>query len=436
MSSLSLEQVKIIKATVSVLQEHGYKITARFYEDMLAEVPDLNNGKFANYFKLSLNDTSYYIVFNETNQTNGHQAAALAGSLYAYAAHIDDLGVLSTAMERISQKHASLYVQPEQYDIVGHYLLGAMKTVLGDALTPEIHGAWAAAYQQLANLLINREAHLLEKAGEWNFWRDFRIIRKIRESSEITSFHLAPLDEKPLPSYLPGQYISIRTSVPDIQHLQARQYSLSDAPHPHYYRISIKKEQGVDLHDPHAKTHPGYISNILHSEKDVGDSLQVSNPAGEFFVDTRQQDFFDVPIVLISAGVGLTPNLSILNTLIEKKSKRRISWVHASRNSGVQAFRDHIKKVVNTHDNVQSHVFIKEPGEDDVEGVDYHLKGRMSLLRLDANRDLFTHDPRAQYFICGPERFMTDMAKWLEEQGVRGQRIKTEVFGTGELPRA
>lgn len=85
MSSLSPGQVKFIKATVPVLQEHGNEITTRLYQNMLAEIPDLNN------------------VFNQPNQFNGHQAAALAGSLYAYAAHFDDLGVLSPAMERISQ---------------------------------------------------------------------------------------------------------------------------------------------------------------------------------------------------------------------------------------------------------------------------------------------------------------------------------------------
>ena len=376
------------------------------------------------------------LVFNQTNQLNGHQAAALAGSLYAYAAHIDDLGVLSPALERISQKHVSLYVKPEQYDVVGNYLLQAMKKVLGDALTPDIHDAWAVAYQQLANLMIRREAQLLEEAIGWRDWKEFRIIQKIRESSEITSFHLAPLDGKSLPCYLPGKYISIRTSVPNIHYLQARQYSLSDAPHPDYYRVSIKKEQALNTDEPNAKAHPGFISNILHCEKDVGDLVEVSHPAGEFFLETRQKDSSGVPIVLISAGVGLTPNLSILNTLIAKKSERKISWVHASRNSRVQAFGNYIKKIAKAYGNVQSHVFIKEPGENDVEGVDYQFTGRMSLDKLNADHDLFIHDSRAEYYICGPEKFMADMARYLEVQGVEDKRIKMELFGTGETSKA
>lgn len=418
MSMLNPEQVKIIKATVPVLQQHGNEITTCFYQNMLGEIPNLNN------------------VFNQTNQLNGHQAAALAGSLYAYAAHIDNLGVLSPALERISQKHVSLYVTPEQYDIVGNHLLQAMKKVLGDALTPDLHDAWAVAYQQLANLMINREAQLLKEADDWRDWRDFRIIQIIPESSEITSFYLAPLDGKPLPSYLPGQYVSIRIPVPDIHYLQARQYSLSDAPHSDYYRVTVKKEHAPDIDNPDVKAHPGYISNILHSAKKLGDLVEVSHPAGEFFLDTRQEDSSDVPIVLISAGVGLTPDLSIFNTLIAKDPKRQISWVHASRNSRVQAFRDYIKNIANTHDNVQSHVFIKEPGENDVEGDDYQFSGRMSLNKLNAVDDLFIHNPKAEYYICGPDMFMADMAKYLEEQGVEDGRIKLEVFGTGEMPKA
>ena len=284
--------------------------------------------------------------------------------------------------------------------------------------------------------MILREAKLFEEAGDWNRWREFRIIQKIRESSEITSFHLAPVDGKLLPSYLPGQYVSIRTSVSDIQYLQARQYSLSDVPHPGFYRISIKKEHVLDIDGSGAKAQPGYISNVLHREKNTGDSVEVSHPAGDFFLNVSQQGSSDVPVVLISAGVGLTPEISMFNTLIANHSKSKISWVHASRNSRVQAFGDHIKNTAYAHENVQIHIFIKEPGENDVQGIDYQFAGRMSLDRLDADHDLFIHDSSAEYYICGPESFMADMARYLEGQGVEGKRIKMEIFGTGRVTRS
>ena len=121
--ALTPEQVQLIKATVPILRQHGKEITTSFYKDMLTDHPELKH------------------IFNQTNQINGHQASALADALYAYASHIDNLKVLGPAVERIDQKHASLYIQPEQYDIVGSYLLKAMKDVLGDGLTEDIHTA-------------------------------------------------------------------------------------------------------------------------------------------------------------------------------------------------------------------------------------------------------------------------------------------------------
>jgi nitric oxide dioxygenase len=117
---LSQEQVQLIKATVPALQAHGQAITTLFYKTVLEEHPSLHS------------------IFNQTNQENNHQAQALAGALYGYAVHIDDLGILSPTVEKICQKHVSLYIQPKHYAIVGEGLLRAMGSVLGSALTPEI----------------------------------------------------------------------------------------------------------------------------------------------------------------------------------------------------------------------------------------------------------------------------------------------------------
>jgi nitric oxide dioxygenase len=216
------------------------------------------------------------------NQLTGHQQQALAGTLYAYASYIDDLGVLAPAVELIVHKHASLYIRPEHYNIVGTYLLAAMKDVLGHALTPDILEAWTAAYWQLANLLISKEESLYKEAEGWTDWRDFTIASKIRESDEIMSFYLKPIDGRPLPTFRPGQYISVRVDVPGLEYSQARQYSLSDKHAPHCYRISVKREQGLDPKMPTAKAHPGYVSNIMHDVKKDGDVIKVSHPSGRF----------------------------------------------------------------------------------------------------------------------------------------------------------
>ncbi|KAH9932218.1 globin-like protein [Fomitopsis serialis] len=412
--SLTPEQVQIIKATVPVLVEHGTTITTRFYQNMLTAHPELNN------------------VFNNAHQVSGHQPRALAMALFAYASHIDDLGALGPAVELICNKHASLYIRPEHYDIVGTYLLAAMKEVLGDALTPAIHDAWAAAYWQLAKLMIDREEQLFQASQGWRDWRDFKIQRKVRESDEITSFYLVPVDGGQLPGFLPGQYISVRMEVPDLKALQARQYSLSDAPGKAYYRISVKRETGLNMADPGSAAYPGYVSNLLHDHKHEGDVLQVSHPYGDFFLAAPT----DAPVVLLSAGVGLTCIMSILNTLTESGSPRPIAWIHAARAQKIRAFAAHVADIVHAHENVHTVLFTSNPAAEDVRGVHYHHEGRMDLARLDREKDLFVGDKRAQYFVCGPTSFMVDMEKALKGYSVEDERVHLELFGAGGVPKA
>ncbi|KAK4551918.1 Nitric oxide oxidoreductase [Recurvomyces mirabilis] len=417
--SLTPQQVDIIRSTALVLQEHGNAITTSFYDTLLKEAPDLNN------------------VFNQANQRNNHQAQALAGALYAYASHIDDLGTLSPAVEKICQKHASLYIMPHQYKVVCEYLLRAMGDVLGAALTKEILDAWGAAYWQLANLMIEREEQLLQDAEDWTDWRHFRIEDKIKESAEITSFYLKPVDGQKLPPYKPGQYVSVLMDVPQIQYLQSRQYSLSDAPNPDYYRVSIKKDEGLNVSQPDAEAHPGFISNIMHDVKNVGDVIKVSHPAGDFFLDSEHNT--DVPIVLFSAGVGLTPMMSILNTLVSRNttSPQRISFIHGARTTVVQGFGKHVRATADQNPDVTASIFVKSPDmRTDIEGVDFHHVGRVRLDVLDRSKDLYLYDKGTRYFVCGPDSFMADVHEGLRNLGVEDERIMMEVFGTGHVPKA
>ncbi len=406
--SLTSQQIQIVKATAPILLEHGKTITVIFYKNMLLAHEELRN------------------VFNIPNQKNERQPVALATALYAYATHIDDLGVLSPAVELICQRHASLYIRPEQYDIVGKYLLEAMKLVLGDALTQEIHDAWAVAYWQLARILIGREEQLMETTNGWTDWRGMRIERKVPESDLITSFYLVPVDGKPLPTFLPGQYISIKTRVPLLGHDQIRQYSLSDAPRKDYYRISVKAESGLDMTNTQSTSHPGYISNILHNDKKVGDVLSVSHPFGEFVLG-KQAD--DAPLVLLSAGVGLTCLMSMLNASVD--SHRPISWIHGARTTSVRPFAEHIKELDAKHDNLNTVRFVSKLADGDVTGVDYDRTGRVALGKLDPSRHLFLHDMRSRYYVCGPAHFITDVQRGLKERGVADDRVHAELFGTG-----
>lgn len=186
---LSPEQRNLVKASAPALASHGVDITQSFYTHIVGENPGLKNS------------------FNLTHQANGLQAQALANAVYAYAVNIDDLTPLLPAVGLINHKHASLYVRPEHYAVVGTYLLEAIQRILGEAVTADLLGAWAAAYWQLAKILILQEHALYKGNGGMKDWSDFRIARKEKESSVITSFYLEPVDKalQPLPKYQPGQ---------------------------------------------------------------------------------------------------------------------------------------------------------------------------------------------------------------------------------------
>ncbi|KAI1371770.1 flavohemo protein [Hypoxylon crocopeplum] len=404
---ISPEHIAIVKATAPVLKEHGVAITTLFYENMIAAHPELKN------------------TFSMSNQNSGAQPRALATAVFAYASYVDDLGKLKAAVERIAHKHESLNVQPEQYPIVGKHLLEAVAAVLGDACTSEIGEAWTAAYAALADIFINREQQLYAAHANWPNWRRFKIQQKIQETSEITSFYLVPEDGAPLPLFLPGQYISLQVFVPQMGHMQPRQYSLSEAPRSDYYRISVKKEKGRKIGIP------GLISNLLHDNYKEGDVLELTAPAGEFFVNPKEDE--SKPIVLISAGVGLTPMISILNSDVNASSRRPISWIHGVHSSEVRAFSNHIRDTCakDVKNSINATLFVTSPQERDIEGVDYHFAGRVDLSKLDPKSGLFLDDANAEYYICGPYVFMIDMEKYLVGAGVGTERIHLEVFGTG-----
>ncbi|KAJ5152687.1 Flavohemoprotein [Penicillium canariense] len=392
-AGLTSDQVRLIKATVPVLTEHGNKITTVFYKNMLTVHPELNN------------------VFNIPNQINGHQPRALTSALFAYAMNIDNLGALGPAVEMICNKHVSLYIKPDDYKIVGKYLLEAMGEVLGEALTPAIKDAWEMAYWQLADIMISRESQIYEQNDGWTDWREFKIADKVNESDEITSFYLAPVDGKPLPTFRPGQYISVQIEVPELKYLQPRQYSLSDKPSQDYYRISVKKEKGLAATDSAPATHAGYVSNLLHDRFNKGDTLNVSHPCGDFFLSATDANPAS-PVVLISAG-------------------RKLHFIHGARTSAARAFKDHFSALQTDHPNLQTTFFTSHPAEGEKEGNDFDHIGRVDLTKLDANTELFIDSPATEYYICGPDKFMTDIQAALKEKGVGADRIKMERFGTG-----
>ncbi|KAI5461811.1 flavodoxin reductases (ferredoxin-NADPH reductases) family 1 [Mariannaea sp. PMI_226] len=401
-SRLTPQQIQIVKSTVPALEQHGVAITTLFYNRLLETHPELKN------------------IFNTAHQATGEQPAALAHAVWAYAVNIDNPQTLEAAISRIGHKHASLGVTAGLYSVVGEGLLVAIKDVLGNAVDESVVAAWGAAYQELADYFIQFEADLyreaLETPGGWKGWRKFFISGKIPEGEEIISFHLTPVDRDALPAYKPGQFLSVRCYVPELGVYQPRQYSLSDVPNGKYFQISVKKEFASD------KKPAGRVSNVLHESLPEGSEVDVSMPFGDFVLDVNAT----TPVVLLSGGVGLTPMMSMLQTITNQGKSRRVVFVHATRNGRVHAMKSTLTRILSENPQIDRAIFYEEVSKHDVQGVDYDFSGRVDLSKI---RDMAIL-PGADYYICGPLPFMNAQSKDLRDIGVNEEHIHMEVFGS------
>jgi nitric oxide dioxygenase len=391
---------KIVQATVPVLREHGEKITGVFYSQMFEAHPELLN------------------VFNPANQRNGGQAKSLAASVLTYAAYIDRLDQLGGMVDQIAQKHFSLEILPAHYPIVGKYLLSAIKTVLGEAATPEILEAWGAAYDQLAAVMIGREKQLYDEAanqpGGWRGFKPFVVIRKQQESERITSFYLFPEDRAPLPGFKPGQYLSVKVRIPGSEFQQIRQYSLSSLPNGEYYRISVKRESAPDEGSPR-----GQISNYLHEHVEEGSTVLVHVPGGHFAINENSNS----PVVLISGGVGITPAVCMLQRLAQE-NRRETLFVHATTNRRHHAFREEVLALTEAHPLVRSVIYYEQPAATDESETDYDHRGRITRESLAQ----YLPGPDAEYYYCGPIGFMNALSSLLDNLGVPLAKRYSEAF--------
>ena len=387
---LSQETINIIKSTVPVLEEHGKTITTTFYKNMFEAHPELLN------------------VFNHVNQAQGRQQTALANTVYAAAANIDNLEAILPAVVQIAHKHKSLGITEDQYPIVGYHLLGAIKEVLGDAATPEIIAAWGDAYGVIADVFIGIEKDMYDQAeeveGGWRTFKDFIIADKIVESDVITSFYLKPTDGQQLPSYKPGQYITVRLTIPGEEYTLNRQYSLSQAETGDLYRISVKRE---DEFDPNGK-----VSTFLHNGMNTGDTIEVSVPAGHFHLDVENT----TPVTLISGGVGITPMMSMYETIAKVSPERPVTFLHSARTRKHQAFDVRLKELNASLANSKYAAIYSEEGD-----------GFITREFLEANVL-----EGSDIYVCGPTPFMQAVLSSLYQLGFPEDKVHFEFFGPAE----
>ncbi|MEP6979304.1 MAG: globin domain-containing protein [Nakamurella sp.] len=391
-SLLSSRSAAVVNATAGVVAAHAEEITARFYPRMFAERPDLLR------------------VFNRGNQATGEQSRALAASVVAYAVQLIDPTAPSFhhVMERIAYKHISLGIRPEQYTIVGHHLLAAVGEVLGDAVTPEIADAWNEVYWLFATQLIAEEARLYQDADidPDRPLRPYRVVRRIEETKDVVSFVLEPDDGRELPTISPGQYVSVFVDLADGSR-QPRQYTVSSTGLGHRLQITVRRVVGVN------GAPDGQVSSFLHDHTAIGDVLDVSSPAGDFVVQPT-----DGPLLLASAGAGITTVLPIVEHIARTQPDRTVIVAHADRTAEDHALRDTVLHVGRQLDDFTAYTWYETVAADDRRS----RHGFMDLSTVPLPADL-------QVFTCGPLPFMRHIRSTLLARGIPADRIRYEVFG-------
>jgi ferredoxin-NADP reductase/MOSC domain-containing protein YiiM len=298
------------------------------------------------------------------------------------------------------------------------YLPGHARQELARALTiPELSPGWKTSLRALLDQADGEQGRATGNSGlttvaggpppAWAGFRPLRVVGVDAESRDVFSVRLASGDTAPLPTALPGQFLTLRLHPRVDGPPVIRSYSLSGRPGDANYRISVKQE-------PH-----GAASGYLRSHLRAGDTLEVAAPRGTFTLASG-----DGPVLLLSAGIGATPVLAMLHTLAAERSTRQVWWVHGARNRGEHPFARETRALLARLLNAHAHVCYSRPGADDRQGVDYATPGRLSADLLDQ-----LEFPRtADAYLCGPPAFMRELTDALVSLGLDPTHIHTETF--------
>ncbi|MBN8488215.1 MAG: 2Fe-2S iron-sulfur cluster binding domain-containing protein [Burkholderiales bacterium] len=264
--------------------------------------------------------------------------------------------------------------------------------------------------------------HRAEQA--WEGWRPMRVIHRQAEDAcgSQCSFHLQPVDGQPLPPFRPGQFLTFSLDLPGQERALTRCYSLSDAPQPSHYRVTIKR---VPAPPDQPQWPPGLSSGHFHDQVQVGTILRVKAPAGHFVLDPDP----GVPAVLIGGGIGITPMMSMLRWCLAMQPQRQVHLYYGLRHSGERAFKSDLEALAAAHPALSLHVVYSRPAPTDVLGRDYQHVGHIDGALL---RTTLPHG-RHQFYLCGPAALMQVLVPALAEWGVPRSDVHYEAFGPASV---
>jgi ferredoxin-NADP reductase/MOSC domain-containing protein YiiM len=283
---------------------------------------------------------------------------------------------------------------------------------------PALSKGWQSSFQAMLQQDLSSKTTVgnpglayEEQAPAWPGFRQMRVARIQKESDNVTSFVLAPIDGAPFPAFQAGQFVVLRLLVDPGKSPVLRSYSLSDLPAADHFRISVKNELN------------GIGSSFLCSRAREGDLLGVSAPRGSFVLRPGQN-----PVVLLSAGVGATPVLSMLHSLAAERSQREIWWIYRARNSVDHPFAEESRSLVKQLSRARGYIVYSRPAAIDHVGADFDAPGHIDTALLAK----IGVSPGSDFYLCGPASFLQNMSDGLRNWGVLAGNVHTEIFGSLE----
>ncbi|MBO1208959.1 globin domain-containing protein [Mammaliicoccus sciuri] len=376
---LSEQTKEIVKQTVPVLEQYGNEITKVFYQRMFEAHPELLN------------------IFNKSNQKQGKQQTALAQTVLAAAKHIDHLEVIVPNVNQIAHKHRALQVKEEHYPIVGEFLLKAIKEVLGDAATDDIMNAWEEAYGEIAGVFIQMEKSMYEAAA-WDDFKSFKIANIEDQGTSMKSFEVEPVNNIKIPELVAGQYITVRIKPTNDDNLALRHYSIYSVKNDGKIRFAVKREGEGEK--------KGLVSHDLHDKYSIGDTIELSAPAGDFKVESEKGK----TLLLLSSGAGVTPMFAMLED--EAYKGRNVHFVHVNEAEKDVPFKEEVDALNAMNENVE---------------VTYHLKEKDGYLTSNELSNWINED--VDIYLCGGITFMDTIFDELEKLNIGQADVHFEPFG-------
>jgi ferredoxin-NADP reductase/MOSC domain-containing protein YiiM len=321
----------------------------------------------------------------------------------------DDIVKITDGPERISVAEVDALL----------YLPGHSSEQLQRALRiPALSKGWQSSFQAMLQQDLSSKTTVgnpglanEEQAPAWPGFRQMRVANIHKESDSVSSFVLAPIDGQPLPVFQSGQFVVLRLLVDPGKPPVLRSYSLSDLPAADHFRISVKNESN------------GIGSSFLCNRAREGDLLDVSAPRGSFTLRPSQN-----PVVLLSAGVGATPVMSMLHTLAAERSQREVWWIYGARNRVDHPFAEESRSLLKQLSRGRGYIVYSRPAAIDQVGTDFDAPGHIDTALLQK----IGVSQGSDFYLCGPSSFLQNMRDGLQNWGVLTDNVHTEIFGSLE----